>query len=312
MIKKAFFIFFILFSFSSCFRVEEKLEPKISYSLKEDYIKSLKSPFKPLNLEEKTQDWAKEYIIAKRFAEELDLYRAITNFKRAEILIEDNEYRKQEIQYNIVLCYYLAQKYLDLIDFFEKSSLCYVDKSFPAFEDLLVILYESYHELKNQEKTKKTLEILQEYYPETEKKITLSTSLINADINTLSKNYKHLTYVNDILKTYSKEKKSIHKAQFLNALIPGAGYLYIGQKKTALTAFLLNGLFIYASYEFFNQGWKAAGIITASFEAGWYFGGIYGAGEEANFYNERLFENLATPVLKKQKLFSIYLIKYGF
>ena len=144
----------LVFLFCSCYRVEDKIEPKISYSLKKAHVKSLNNPFKPLSLEEKLKDWGKEFIIAKKFAKELDLYRAITNFKRAEILLEKNkENRKQEIEYNILLCYYLGKKYDSLIEYFEKSILCYVDKSFNAFEDLLIILYESYHELNDKEKT---------------------------------------------------------------------------------------------------------------------------------------------------------------
>ena len=88
--------------------------------------------------------------------------------------------------------------------------------------------------------------------------------------------------------------------------------MYIGQKKSALTAFLLNSLFIAAAYEFFHHGHVAAGIITTSFEAGWYFGGIYGAGEEAKYYNERVYEQDATAILNDTKLFPVLMIQYGF
>ncbi|NGX40857.1 MAG: hypothetical protein KR126chlam4_00688 [Candidatus Anoxychlamydiales bacterium] len=312
MTKKLPLIFLLLFV-CSCFRVEEKLEPKISYNLKESHVKSLKNPFKPITLEERSQDWGKEFIIAKKFAKELDLYRAITNFRRAEILLsDDNLYRKQEIEYNITLSYYLGQKFDDAIDYFEKSSLCYVDKSFAAFKDLLIILYESYREIENKEKTQKILELLKDNYPQTEKKILLSTALIDADVDTLKDNYLKNQNIQNMISSYEKEKKSVKTAQLLNTFIPGSGYLYIGQKKSAATAFFLNALFIYASYDFFHRGWTAAGVITASFEAGWYFGGIYGAGEEANYYNERIYESKVTPLLNRDKLFPIFLIKYGF
>ena len=111
---------------------------------------------------------------------------------------------------------------------------------------------------------------------------------------------------------YEIKKKSVGGAQILNTFIPGAGYFYVGQKKTALTALLLNTLFIVASYEFFHHGYIAAGIITTSFEMGWYFGGIYGAGEAAKFYNERLFENVATPMMNQEKVFPALMLKYAF
>ena len=69
--------------------------------------------------------------------------------------------------------------------------------------------------------------------------------------------------------SYEKEKKSISKAQLLNTFIPGAGYLYVNQKQSAVTAFFLNALFIAATYHFFHKGHTAAGIITLSFESGW-------------------------------------------
>jgi hypothetical protein len=310
-----FLILFSALSMSSCFRVEDKLEPKFSYHLEESNIDLKNSPFKALSQEEKKTDWAKEYIIAKDFAKELDLYRAITNFKRARILLEDNNlYRKKEINYYLMLTYFLAKKYEDVIDVFNKSTLDRVDKSFEAYHDLLIILYDSYKELDQKDKSNRIQELLEDYYPNEEKKIVLSSALINADIPKLEQialtpppNEKII----DLVNTYYQNKKSVVAAQLLN-IVPGAGYLYIGQKKSAITSLLLNASFIYASYEFFKRGYTAAGIITVSFEAGWYFGGIYGAGEEARFYNERLYECMAQPILKKEKLFPLFMLKYGF
>ncbi len=314
--NKIFSFLFLSLLISSCYRVEDKLEPKMSYSLDETHINSLKTPFKNLSDEEKKEDWSKEYIIAKAFAKDLDLYRAITNFKRAKILInKDNIYRVQEIDYKILLSYYLAKKPSDVIETFEKSTLECVDKSFEAYEDLLLILFESYKELKDEDKTEKILELLQETAPQIEKQIVLSTALIDADlkkIEFLANQNPSKDNLLTMIESYKMQKKSVATAQTLNAILPGAGYLYIGQKKSALTALLLNGLFIYSSYEFLSRGWTAAGVITLSFEAGWYFGGIYGAGEEAKFYNERIYEESNTPMMKKEKYFPAFMIKYGF
>ena len=131
--------------------------------------------------------------------------------------------------------------------------------------------------------------------------LNLSSLLIEGDIETLKEDYPEKKNIQNMIEVYERDKKSVKTAQLLNTFIPGSGYLYIGQKKSAATAFLLNGLFIYATYEFFHRGWTAAGVITASFEAGWYFGGIYGAGQEANSYNERIYERVATPILNKEK-----------
>lgn len=119
-------------------------------------------------------------------------------------------------------------------------------------------------------------------------------------------------FLTNLLTSYDAKKKSPCKAQFANGILPGAGYLYVGQKQAALTSFLLNGLFIYAAVYFYTNGNVAAGVITTSFEMGWYFGGIYGAGEAAKYYNERLYERQAYPALSYNKLFPVLMLKYGF
>ena len=84
------------------------------------------------------------------------------------------------------------------------------------------------------------------------------------------------------------------------------------QRLTPATAFLLNGLFIAAAYQFFHRGHIVAGIITTSFEAGWYFGGIYGAGEEAKYYNERIYECNAAQILHQHSLFPVLMLRHAF
>ena len=95
-------------------------------------------------------------------------------------------------------------------------------------------------------------------------------------------------------------------------LLPGAGYYYVGQKKAALTAFVINSLFTAAAYQFFAKGYPAAGFITLSFEAGWYFGGINGAGLAAKEYNERLYEVKAKDFMLKERLFPLLTFETSF
>lgn len=305
----------ILIATTACYRVPDQIEPKVSYQLQEEHFKTLSGPFHPLTSEEKATDWGKEYTIAKAFADQLDLYRAISTFKRAQILLENNQERQLEIQYEIVLCYFLGKRYEDAIDTFEKSHLAFVDKTFPAYHDLLLVLYESYREVKNLEKQAKIIELIEKSFPDTSEELKVSLALRQGDlvaIHDIASNFQTISYLDTLTTSYYQEKKSIPKAQFLNALLPGAGYLYIGQKKSALTAFLLNGLFLAAATQFFLHNHLAAGIITLGFETGWYFGGIYGAGEEAKYYNERLYEKNASVVLNERKLFPILMLDHAF
>lgn len=310
------YIVLLVFLFSSCYRVQDCIEPRINYKLQDQHFESLSSAFPALSPQERSSDWGREYVIAQHFAKELDLYRAVSTFKRALILLpEEQQTRALELQYDIVLCYFLGQRYEDAIDAFEKSDLACVDKTFPAYHDLLLILYECYREMDNPEKQSCIVQLLEKSFPDTAEKMKLSSALREGDLETIAcfaDGFPQESYLDDLLSYYKTQKKSVATAQLLNALLPGSGYLYIGQKKSALTAFLLNGLFITAAVQFFRYNHVAAGIITTGFESGWYFGGIYGAGEEAKYYNERLYEQKAAFVLNQHSLFPALMIKYDF
>lgn len=298
---------------ASCHHSPEKLEPKINYVVQDRYLKQLPSPFPPLTEEEKNQSWGKEYQIGIAFANQLDLYQAITAFKRAEILIPPTLHaRKLEIQYEILLCYYFGKKYFEVVSIFENSDLRNIDQNFPACHDLLVILYDSYNQLEEKDKAQEIYNYIQQMYPKEAEKLTLSEHLLRADLPALEVDAKQYPFVQDLLNSYNAEKKSVTKAKTLNAVLPGAGYYYLGQAQTGTTALLLNGLFIAATYHFFHKGNIPAGVIFLGFESGWYFGGIHGAGEEAKYYNEHIYEKYASPMMNQKGLFPVFMLNYAF
>ena len=314
--KRSFLCLLFLFAAVGCYKVPDKIEPQVNYSVQEMHLKQLPPPFSPLSETEKQEGWGQEYLIGQKFAESLDLYRAVTTFKRAEFLIPpQNTHRLEEIQYQILLSYYLGKRYEQVTQEFLHSSLYTATKDFPAYHDLLIIMYESYLEEGEHERAEYVLRVIEHHYPETAKRLRLSTLLIDGDLEGLRREAREdrsQTYITTLLDTYDGKKKSIKKAQQLNALLPGAGYLYVGQKQSALTSFLLNGLFIWAAVHFYSKGNIPAGTIFTSFEAGWYFGGIYGAGESAKLYNERLYEQQAYPALQRNCLFPVLMLKFGF
>ncbi len=303
-----------LFLCAGCYHVPDKINPRLDYEVQDKHFATLQSAFPPLSEEEKHSAWGREVLIAHVFAEQLDLYRAISTYKRAEILC-DNSTRKLEIQYDILLCYFLAKRYDEAVCEFDRTPLANVDKTFPAYHDLLLILYECYRELDWPERQQRILELIQKDYPETAEKLQISAALREGNLDEIkvyANGFKNDSYLDNLLDNYYSQKKSVATAQTLNALLPGAGYLYIGQKTSAFTALLLNGLFLFAASEFFIHGHNAAGIITTLFESGWYFGGIYGAGEEAKYYNERVYERNASHILNDTKLFPVLMLEYGF
>jgi TM2 domain-containing membrane protein YozV len=314
MYKTLFLVLIVLAA--ACTRVPDQIEPALNHSVQDRYLRSLPSPFPPLSEEERAQDWGREMLIGRSFAKQLDLYQAITAFKRAEILIPpDNTSRLLEIQYEIFWCYYIALKYEDVIYTFENSGLKRAETTFPALHDMLLILYDTYIHLGEEREAQHTLQLIHNYFPEETPKLFLSKALIQADLPVVQEMEQQpppKPYLAEFLQDYATQKKSISTAQTLNAFVPGAGYFYLGQKQSGITALLLNGLFIGASVYFFEEGNIPAGVIFTSFEAGWYFGGIYGAGLEAKYYNERLYERLATPMMNKERLFPILMLNYAF
>jgi tetratricopeptide (TPR) repeat protein len=305
----------ILLLLSSCYHTQEKIEPQLDYAIQDKYLLSLPSAFPPLTPDEESQDFAKEYKIGIAFAHQLDLYQAITAFKRAEILLpKDRISRIQEVNYGIFLCYYLGRKYNDAVYVYEHTQLKNVDTTFPAAQDFLLLLYDCYNRLGKDSKAQQILFYIQQQYPEAANKLYVYGQVVDANIEKLEAigTVPSYAFIDTFVKEYEQEKKSVQKAKILNAVFPGAGYFYLGQTQSGITATLLNGLFIAATYYFFDHGNIAAGAIFTSFEAGWYFGGIYGAAEETKFYNERLYEMKATTMMNEKGLFPGFMIKYAF
>lgn len=295
------------------------MHPKIVHVPMSYEARALPSAFSPDFTEGSLQkEWVKERMIASSFAKDFDFYRAITAYKRALFLLPKEEKQlRLELHYEVVLCYYLANKFPKAVSYFENSELSGADSSFPVFDDLLVVLYDSYRNMGKKNKEDRIMEILKKCSKEKARKLQLSKALLSGDIL----GAKRLSYerrggeedwICSSLNGYESLKKSASRAKIYNALFPGLGYYYVGQKKTALTSFLLNTLFIAASYRFFDKGHISAGLIISSLEMGWYIGGIHGAGLAAREYNERLYESKVKDVLLQEKLFPFYILQHSF
>ena len=292
--------------FYSCQRTDT-FDPQIIYQITRNDISNISKPFPSLTEQELGSDWGKEYKIGLSFFHQLDLYRAITSFQRALILIPTNFIdRHLEMQYYITYIYFCAHKHQDAINIFTSTQLKNVKTSFPAFRNLLIILYECYRQTEDIEKSKQIIKLLKNSHKTTANNLELSSALFinnQSEATNLIKETPNREYICKVIEAYNKQAKSPKKAQIMNALLPGAGYFYIGQRSSATTSFLLNGLFIAAAIHFFDHGHTAAGIITLGFESGWYFGGINGSGLAAKQYNEYLYKRHFTKVLEQEKLF---------
>ena len=226
-----------------------------------------------------------------------------------------SEERRLQIEYCIFLSYYLGQKYGEAIEIFCNSPLSMVDENFPAYRELMIMLEDCYRNTGPIENQEWIQENLKQFDPEAATDLSLSNSLIEGDIEcarTLAEGLPNGEPILSYLDRYECTSKSIPKARFLNALLPGAGYSYVGQKKAAMTSFLINALFIGATYCFIKNGNIPAGLVTASLETGWYFGGIHGAGLAAKEYNERLYEVNTKEVMLENRLFPVLMLRMSF
>jgi tetratricopeptide (TPR) repeat protein len=307
---------FLCFLCAGCHPNSHLLEPDIRYFPQQNLVEQLCPAFEPLSPEELSQDWGKELYLGLVFAREMDLYRALTCFKRALLLTpREIAERRLQIEYNIVFCYYLGHKYLEAIDAFEAGDLINAPEGFPAFQDLLVILYDSYLQLDRPEKAYRLLCLLSAYDTTTASNLTLEKAICEGNIISIPAIAESLTAeknVSAFLTDYHMRAKSVSRAQTLNAILPGAGFYYVGQTKSALTSFVINALFIAAAYQFFERGYIPAGVLTTSFEMGWYFGGINGAGLAAKEYNEQLYNALGKEMMIQNRLFPILMLQKGF
>jgi hypothetical protein len=77
-------------------------------------------------------------------------------------------------------------------------------------------------------------------------------------------------------------------AGVMAGIVPGLGHVYVSRYKDAIVAFLLNGLFIWATIESFHQDHNVLGGILAFFEVGWYAGNIYSAVNVTHKWNRKV------------------------
>lgn len=306
----------LCFLVSSCQPTRCALEPCIGYTPTQRLIEKLHDPFPKLSTAERAQDWGKELFVGKAFAKEMDFYRAITCFKKALFLIPRNHTeRRLEIEYDILLAYYTAGKYQEAVETFESGRLNDASDAFPAYNDLLITLYDAYMQTDQPERACCIWTKISQNNECTANNLTLGTAIVEADFPTISQTAECTAAsesVDQMLSTYCACHKSVNTARVLNAILPGAGYYYVGQKKSALTSFIINTLFIAAAYQLFDRGYIPAAIIVTSLETGWYFGGINGAGIEANQYNQCLYERVGRETMMQERLFPILMLEYGF
>lgn len=261
--------------------------------------------FNALSIEEKEAPWAKEYLLGVSFGAQEDYEEALHCFKRSLVLCPKESKRVHEIEYAFVLTHYFQKEYKKAIDFFESHSILYANQEFTAYHDLLVILYHCYEILGQPKKADIILEKLQPYSKEELAELKLTGAVLRREFDSalkLCENMNERELISSLTHSFLEKRKSETLAKWFNALLPGLGYYYLGQKKAALTAFLINGALIIGAAQLILNRYYTLGCMTALLETGWYFGGIFGAKRSAYLYNESLFANYAEKIFYHESL----------
>jgi TM2 domain-containing membrane protein YozV len=88
-------------------------------------------------------------------------------------------------------------------------------------------------------------------------------------------------------------------ADFLSAIIPGSGYIYCDRIGTGISAFVVNGLLIWAISDAIKQEQYGIAATAGFFGIGWYIGNITGSVEAAKVYNTRIRNDFVDRVLEQ-------------
>ena len=244
-------------------------------------------------------DYKNQFNFAERLFEESDYFRAITEYKRFIFLYPDNRLC-ESCFFRICESYYKARRWEPAIAALEQFITRY---------PLSSILNEAFYlkgmaekNLKNYDDALSSFQHIidsgQSFVRDT---AYFQIALIFVDLENWRKAREYFSNISKESTLYPSAwifstglenvdnvpSKSPALAGTLAAIIPGSGHLYTERPRDALVAFLLNGAFIWAAVELFEDDNYVAGGIVTFFELGWYTGNIYSAVSSAHKYNRR-------------------------
>ena len=246
-----------------------------------------------------TVDCKKQFEFAEKLFEENDFYRAITEYKRFIFLFPDSE-MSEKAYFRICESYFKANRWAEAIDSLEQFILNFPHS--PMRNDALYLKGMAEKKIKKYDDALSSFEsIAKSYSEEFRNKAYYQIALIYVDLEEWGRAREYFSKISDESTLYPSAwifssglenidnipQKSPALAGTFAAIIPGSGHLYTERPRDALVAFLLNGAFIWAAIELFEDDNYVAGGVVTFFELGWYTGNIYSAVSSAHKYNRR-------------------------
>jgi tetratricopeptide (TPR) repeat protein len=252
--------------------------------------------------------WGKEIVLksedqmafALQYMEKGEYDKAVLEFERFIYFFPDDE-DVPIARYRIGQCYVNAKKYSLARKTLEKL---YVDSSQTSTgEKALFLIGESYYMEGMLNEAEICFKKLIEDYPSSEMKdkalyriawIRLSSEQweeASRLFKTMEKDSPLYSPSLDLSERLLEGAKLPHKnpklAGILAGVIPGLGHAYCGRYRDGTIALTLNGLFIWAAVEAFENDNDVLGGILSFLEVGWYTGNIYSAVNCAHKYNRK-------------------------
>jgi TM2 domain-containing membrane protein YozV len=257
--------------------------------------------FAPRNAEARDEDPCQsQYDFAERLFHEKDYERAITEYKRFIFLFPESTL-SERASLMIGHTYFKEEKWKESVLSFGEFITMYPES--PDIAEAYYFKGTGERRLKRYEDALLSLETVHQLDSEEyRERASLESALLYLDKNdwkkaqTLFSTIPDKSNYFDSALIFSKglenmdniPRKSPVLAGTLAACLPGAGHFYTERYRDALVAFLLNGVFIGAAYEFFDDENYFAGAIASAFELGWYAGNIYSAVGSAHKFNRRM------------------------
>lgn len=246
------------------------------------------------------ENGSKQFEFAEQLFTEKDFNRAITEYKRFIFLFPDNNLCEKSY-FRICESHFNAGKWVDAIVSSKKFIGDFPHS--PLLNDAWYLKGMSEKNLKRYDEALSSFKSIIESYSEPlRNKAFYQVALMYVEMENWAVAREYFLKVSDQNTLYpsaclfSSGLENIdnlpHKSPALAgtfaAIIPGAGHLYTERPQDAFIAFLLNGAFIWAAVELFNDDNYVAGGVVSFFELGWYSGNIYSAVSSAHKYNRRV------------------------
>ncbi len=240
---------------------------------------------------------------AETLQSEGDYDRAITEYRRLLFYFPNSRFQKQALK-SLFHCYYKAKQYLIAIHW--GQDILSKDVGLTDESELKFFIGASYFKLDN-------FPLARNYFAEAatrdngviKEKSILSQGLSyakEASWEDAEKSFAGISLDSKFSDNARKCRKLCQEGKKLGlrnpttagvlAIIPGLGYLYDGYKQSALSSFIVNGLFIWSTFEAFRKDNQGVGIMLGILSFGWYAGNIYGSVISAQRRNIKLRNDL--------------------